>query len=416
MNKTPKLRFKEFSGDWENKKLGSLLEFKNGINASKEQYGHGKKFINVLDILSNDYITYENIIGKVDVDDATFDKYSVGYGDVVFQRSSETREEVGTANVYLDKDNKATFGGFIIRGKKIGEYDPIFMNKLLKSSTSRKEITTKSGGSTRYNVGQETLSEVSLLFPKLEEQEKIASFFSLIDDKISIQGEKLEMLKDYKTGMMQKIFSRELRFKDDEGRDYPEWEEKKIKDMELYISDGNYGEAYPTSSDMVEYGVPFLRGNNINSGYLNFNDMKYITPEKHSELLSGHIKSGDIIITVRGDLGKVGFATQEYEGSNMNAQLALIRVQYENLNARYIHQYMNTTEFYKEVLKRQTGTALKQLPIGKLKDISLKLPIVEEQKKIASILCTIDFKLKREEHKLDSLIEYKKGLLQHMFV
>lgn len=416
MNKTPKLRFKEFSGDWENKKLGSLLEFKNGINASKEQYGHGKKFINVLDILSNDYITYENIIGKVDVDDATFDKYSVGYGDVVFQRSSETREEVGTANVYLDKENKATFGGFIIRGKKVGEYNPIFMNKLLKTSSARKEITTKSGGSTRYNVGQETLSDVEVMFPKLEEQEKIASLFSLIDNKISLQGDKVETLKDYKNGMMQKIFSRELRFKDDDGRDYPEWEEKKIKDMELYISDGNYGEAYPTSSDMVEEGVPFLRGNNINNGYLNFNDMKYITHEKHSELLSGHITSKDIIITVRGDIGKVGFATHEYEGANMNAQLALIRVKCEKLDARYLHQYMNTTEFYKEVLKRQTGTALKQLPIGKLKDISLKLPNIEEQRKIASILCRLDFKLKKEQEKLDSLNQYKKGLLQQMFI
>ena len=78
MSKAPKLRFKEFSGDWESKKLGSLLKFKNGINASKEQYGHGKKFINVLDILSNKYITHKNIIGKVDIDDDTFEKYSVG--------------------------------------------------------------------------------------------------------------------------------------------------------------------------------------------------------------------------------------------------------------------------------------------------------------------------------------------------
>ena len=127
----PALRFKEFDGQWRTKKLSELLEFKNGINAGKEQYGRGFKFINVLDILNNEYINYELIIGSVDVDESIFNKYSVTYGDILFQRSSETREEVGTASVYLD-ERPATFGGFVIRGKKIGEYDPMFLNKLLK--------------------------------------------------------------------------------------------------------------------------------------------------------------------------------------------------------------------------------------------------------------------------------------------
>ena len=109
----PQVRFPEFSGEWEEKKLGEILEFKNGVNASKEQYGKGIKFINVLDILNNDFITYNNIIGKVDIDKNMLEKYAVTYGDILFQRSSETREEVGIANVYLDKENRATFGGFV---------------------------------------------------------------------------------------------------------------------------------------------------------------------------------------------------------------------------------------------------------------------------------------------------------------
>ena len=159
------------------KKLGDLLEFKNRINASKEQYGKGVKFINVLDILNNDFITYESIIGKVDVDSTIIEKFSVQYGDVLFQRSSETREEVGTANIYLDKDKIATFGGFVIRGKKIGNYNPIFFNKLLKTESARESITSKSGGSTRFNIGQDILSSISLYFPSIYEQDRIASFF-----------------------------------------------------------------------------------------------------------------------------------------------------------------------------------------------------------------------------------------------
>ncbi len=193
----PKLRFPEFrdSGDWEEKRLEELLEFKNGINAPREQYGKGTKFINVLDILQNEFITYEKIIGSVDVSDAIVDKFSVSYGDILFQRSSETQEEVGTANVYLDKSKTATFGGFVIRGKKIGEYEPIFLNKLLKCQSIRNSISLKSGGSTRFNIGQETLSLIKVLLPSIPEQQKIADCLDSLDALITAQTEKIAALK-----------------------------------------------------------------------------------------------------------------------------------------------------------------------------------------------------------------------------
>ena len=132
---TPALRFPGFNDKWKYNTLGNLLEFKNGINAKKEQYGKGVKFINVLDVLENDYITYDKIIGSVDVDENTIDKNAVRYGDILFQRSSETREEVGSASVYLDKEKIATFGGFVIRGKKIADYVPEFFNKVWMPSS-----------------------------------------------------------------------------------------------------------------------------------------------------------------------------------------------------------------------------------------------------------------------------------------
>jgi type I restriction enzyme, S subunit len=204
----PKLRFPEFrdAGEWDEKKLEELLEFKNGINASKEQYGKGTKFINVLDILQNEFITYEKIIGSVDVSDAIVDKFSVNYGDILFQRSSETQEEVGTASVYLDRNKTATFGGFVIRGKKIGEYEPIFLNKLLKSQSIRSSISSKSGGSTRFNIGQENLSSIKIFLPSIQEQQKIADCLSSIDQLITAETQKLDTLKAHKKGLMQQLF------------------------------------------------------------------------------------------------------------------------------------------------------------------------------------------------------------------
>ena len=405
MSKAPKLRFKEFSGDWESKKLGSLLKFKNGINASKEQYGHGKKFINVLDILSNKYITHKNIIGKVDIDDDTFEKYSVGYGDVVFQRSSETREEVGTANVYLDKEYKATFGGFIIRGKKIGEYDPVFMNELLKTPSARKEITTKSGGSTRYNVGQETLSDVDVMFPTLEEQEKIASLFSLIDNKISIQEEKVDALKVYKSGMMQKIFSRELRFKDDDGRDYPEWKNIRLsevlKERKTY-SQKNEGLEHVTLSKDGIYG----KGERYNRDFLVVTDDKKYKITRLGDICynPANLKFG---VICRNDYGDAIFSP--------------IYVTFEvksEADSEYMGVYLSRWDFINRVRKYEEGTVYERMAV-KPEDFlrfEINLPTIEEQKKIKGFFNKIDEKVKFEEEKLNRLNEYKKGLLQQMFV
>ena len=112
----------------------------------------------------------------------------------MFQRSSETREEVGTASVYLDKEKTATFGGFVIRGKKIGEYEPFFLSRLLQTDLSRNQITSKSGGSTRYNVGQEILMSIEVSFPTLPEQQKIATFLSIVDEKLQALNKKKSLL------------------------------------------------------------------------------------------------------------------------------------------------------------------------------------------------------------------------------
>lgn len=101
-----------------------MLDFQNGINADSDKYGNGIKYISVSDILNNPYICYNEIIGLVDIDNSTLEHYKVECGDIVFQRSSETFEDIGHANVYLDKLRPATFGGFVIKRKEKGNYNP----------------------------------------------------------------------------------------------------------------------------------------------------------------------------------------------------------------------------------------------------------------------------------------------------
>lgn len=191
----PNLRFKDFSLPWHKTAIIDLLSFQNGINGTPEQYGKGIKYISVGDILNNDYITYDKIVGSIDISQETLKNYSVTYGDILFQRSSEIKEDIGRTNVYLDKDNKATFGGFVIRGKKIGDYNPAFFNVLLKSPSSRKSIVRLGAGAQHYNIGQENIKTLSFYFPDEEEQAKIANLFSKIDKRIQTQIKIIDRLQ-----------------------------------------------------------------------------------------------------------------------------------------------------------------------------------------------------------------------------
>ena len=143
---------------------------------------------------------------SVEVDEKIEKIFKVDYGDILFQRSSETREDAGTANIYLDKNNFALFGGFVIRGRKISEYVPEFMNYFLKSSEIRHRIFMISQGAQHINIGQNDLSELKIKIPCEEEQKKIAEYFSSLDRIIDAENKMLEHLRLMKKGLLQKLF------------------------------------------------------------------------------------------------------------------------------------------------------------------------------------------------------------------
>ncbi|WP_298356380.1 restriction endonuclease subunit S [Runella sp.] len=398
----PKLRFPEFEGEWEEKGLGELLEFKNGINASKEQYGKGIKFINVLDILNNEYITHEKIIGSVDVDEKTLAKYPVNYGDILFQRSSETREEVGTACVYLDEVNTATFGGFVIRGKKIGEYEPRFLNKLLKTDSARDVITSKSGGSTRYNVGQETLSSVKLRFPSLPEQTKVANFLTAIDTKIQQLTQKKALLEEYKKGVMQQLLSQKIRFKDENGADYPDWEEKKLGEIAMFFSGGT---PLTSKKEFFNGEIPFIRSGEIHSE----STEQFITELGLKNSSAKMVKVGDILYALYGATsGEVGIS--KINGAINQAILCIRSVNNHFYISSFLsHQKENITKTY---LQGGQGNLSAEI----IKSLLIPLPSLPEQTKIANFLTAIDTKIETVAKQIGQTQSYKKGLLQQLFV
>ena len=170
--------------------MGELLLFQNGFNGSSESFGSGIPLISVMDVLDDEFITHETVRGKARLNCEEASRYCVEYGDVLFQRSSENQEDAGTSNVYLDQHVSSAFGGFVIRGKKVGEYNPIFIKYLLGSSFIREQITHRAQGAQHINVSQDTLADVVLLIPSMREQEAVGLVFLHLDNLITLHQRK----------------------------------------------------------------------------------------------------------------------------------------------------------------------------------------------------------------------------------
>lgn len=400
----PELRFPEFSGEWEETPLKQLLSFKNGLNASKEKYGKGTKFINVSDILNNDFLTYENIEGSVEVSKEQFDNYLVSYGDVLFQRSSETREEVGTSNVYLDSEKKCVFGGFVIRGAKISNYDPFFLKELLKISSTRKEITSRSGGSTRYNIGQESLRKININLPSFPEQEKIASFLSKVDEKIEKLEKKQELWQTYKKGMIQKIFSQELRFKDENGEDYPDWEKIALNKILIERKEYHQKNDYYTHVTLSKNGIS-IKDKSYNRDFLVKTENKQYKITKFNDICynPANLKFGVICINKYG-----------------SAIFSPIYVTFEVnkwFNDDFISRYLIRKEFINKIRKYEEGTVYERMAVKPSDFLKAQIcvPSLKEQTKIADFLVVLDNEISKIKKTVEINKGFKKGLLQKMF-
>jgi type I restriction enzyme S subunit len=382
--KAPRLRFNSFREDWIETLMGELMSFKNGYNAEKEQYGSGIKFINVLDIIENDFIVHDLIIGSVQIPDRDFKKNEVQYGDILFQRSSETREEVGQANVYLDRDKSATFGGFVIRGRPIREFDPVFFNGMLKTAKPRKDITSRSGGSTRYNIGQESLEAVKVSIPTLPEQRKIADFLTAVDGRIGQLSQKKALLEDYKKGVMQQLFTQSLRFKDDHGNDFPEWEEKTLGEVLTIGSGRDY--KHLGKGDVPVYG---------SGGVMTFVDASLYEGES-------------VCIGRKGTIDKPQFL----EGAFWTVDTLFYTHSFKGVLPRFIYVVFQQINWktYNE------ASGVPSLSKSTIESIPISVPHPDEQTKIANFLTALDRKIESVSQQITHTQAFKKGLLQQMFV
>ena len=399
----PEIRFAGYSGEWEKRKLSELMDFSNGINAPKESYGKGRKMISVMDILDQNPMTYENVRNSVEVKKEIEDKNRVEKGDLVFVRSSEVVEEVGWTKAYLE-DEYALYSGFTIRGKKKNEYDDRFIELNLNSS-SRKQIQRKAGGSTRFNVSQSILKSIVIREASIEEQTKIGDFFKKLDETIVIQEQELTTLKQTKQGFLQKVFSREIRFKDEGGNDFPDWKgsilSKVLKERKLYAQKG---EEYLHAS-LSKEGVTLKTDRYDRDFLVRTVDKKYkVTKEDDICYNPANLKFG---VISRNKMGSAIFSP--------------IYITFEiqsGFDSTFMEYYLCRNEFIQKVRKYEEGTVYERMAVKPSDFLKYKgdFPSIEEQKKIGAFFKKIDETIALHQRELDILKQTKKAFLQKMFV
>ena len=151
------------------------------------------------------------------------------------------------------------------------------------------------------------------------------------------------------------------------------------------IGDGNHSSKYPNQSEMVEYGVPFVRGTNLVDGRISGDDILYISEEKHQALKKGHLKTGDVLFTNRGEIGKVAIVDEAFNGANLNSQIAWLRCQKELL-PKYLFFFLQSDQMRRHFSQEKSGAALQQFTIRMLKAVIVSYPPLPEQKRIVSIV------------------------------
>ena len=388
----PHLRFPEFSGEWYSYPLTDFMSFKNGMNPDAKRFGHGTKFISVMDILNNQFIRYDNIRASVEVIAGDIETYGVNYGDILFQRSSETLEDVGQANVYLDS-KPAVFGGFVIRGKSKGNYHPMFFRYLLASPTARKRIIVKGAGAQHFNIGQDGLSKVYLDIPSIQEQEKIAKLLECIDDRIATQNKIIEDLNKLKSAIIEMEYTHKTKGNTHIG-DFIEQTSKRNKDSAIQnvLSVSN-------SQGFIQQCEQFENRSVASDDISN-----YKIVERNCFAFN----------PARINVGSIARLTTFNRGI-VSPMYICFRTK-DNLFPEYLDYYFESKQFFTEIQKRLEGSVRQCLSYEGLCNIPLCIPTVEVQQQTGKRLSTLVQEIKLEIDFLELLQKQKKFLLHQMFI
>ena len=401
---SPKLRFKEFDGDWNSIAIGKFLKIKSGLGFKAEEYSTEQE-IRLLQIENVGYgaVKWTHNVKFVPTNYLDVHKDLVlKEGDLVLALNRPvTNDQLKIAKLTQEDSPSILY-------QRVGKLDFLkedidkeFIFQIFKKDV-KNYVLNSSIGSDQPFISTTDLYKHKLCIPLKEEQTKIASFLSAVDEKINQLTQKHELLSQYKQGMMQKLFSQQIRFKADDGSEFGEWEEKKLGEISTTFSGGT---PKSTNKKFYQGTIPFIKSGEISQKHTE----QFINELALKESSAKLVKKGDLLYALYGATsGQV--AISQIDGA-INQAVLCIR---SNLNTIYL---LNFFLWKKDsILSTYLQGGQGNLSAAILKEIFVPVPCLEEQTKIANFLSAIDQKIDVVSEQLEQAKLWKKGLLQQMFV
>ncbi|MCB9555213.1 MAG: restriction endonuclease subunit S [Deltaproteobacteria bacterium] len=410
---------------WDLVHLGELLTFQNGVNADKHAYGTGVRFINVLEVLTKTHIHAADILGRVALPTHVVEAFTVRRGDIVFNRTSETQDELGLASVY-DGDETVVFGGFVIRGRpRDGRLLPTYAAYGLRAPLIRQQIIARGQGAIRANIGQALLGDVAVALPTKVEQEAIAEALSDADAYIESLEQLIAKKRLIKQGAMQELLTGKRRL--------PGFEKKKgtkqtevgvipedwdvvpfVKIVGQYI---DYRGRTPKKLGL-EWGggdILALSANNVQMGHIDTEKEAYLgSSELYGKWMQqGDCQKGDVLLTMEAPLGNVA-QIPDSKKYILSQRVLLIKPKASVLRDWLAH-YMRADSFQAQLAMNATGSTAKGIQRQKLDLVPVSVPrVIDEQKAISSVLVDMHAELDALKAKLCKARQIKQGMMHNL--
>lgn len=406
----PKIRFKGYQEDWEQRKLGDIASsFEYGLNAAAKEYDGENKYIRITDIDDNTHEFLTDNLTSPDIDLTGADNYKLTERDILFAR---TGASVGKSYIYRNSDGLVYYAGFLIRARIKEEYDAEFVFQNTLTDRYNKYIAVTSQRSGQPGVNAQEYAEFEIEVPKKEEQTKIGTYFRNIDHLITLHQRKCEEMKTLKKYMLQKMFPQngqlvpQIRF----SGFTEDWEQRKLNEIADKVSEKNKNN---------EFSEPFT--NSAEQGIISQKD--YFDREiVNNENLNGYyiVRNDDFIYNPRISVtAPVGPINRNRLGRNgvMSPLYTVFRT--HDIDNLYLEFYFKTTKWHRFMkLNGDSGARFDRFTISSTQfmEMPIPYPTLEEQQKIGEYFDSLDLFITLHQQKCDELRNIKKFMLQNMFI
>ena len=394
----PSLRFSNFSDELNSATLAEITSKKisYGIVQAGPHVEGGMPYIKSKDL--NGPLLIEELERTSEEIAKKYRRSEVNPGDIVFS----LRGNIGVSQIVPDSIPVANLTQGTARISCSSKINPVYLINELQTSRVRKRVLALAKGSTFQEISLEELRNVIVNFPSYEEQEQVASFLSTVDKKVRLLKEKHALLEQYKKGVMQKLFKQEIRFKDDGGSEFPDWQWKQGNEVFDAISNKSHNSDLPILAITQEHGA-------IPRDLINYQ----VQVTDGSVASYKVVEEGDYIISLRSFQGGIEYS--RYKGICSPAYI-ILRPSI-SIDDDFYRYYLKTGRFIQEMKRRLEGIRDgKILSYKYFSEIKLPFPCIEEQRKISHFINILDKKLSLVKEQVELTQTFKKGLLQQMFV